>query len=171
MTSPNQAENHRRFVEAKKQQGLKRVILWARPEDIPMLKDIARQPHAIAAMRDKVAGEIEAELRPVLEKKIARQMEVRTRRAMLVQKRAQVRRQQAGSNRPPDGVRFQLKPPGAVRQRIKQAGWLYDPVAAVWHLPEDPSHWDNAEALMAELDVIYGVERLVLDIGAGEDTR
>jgi len=63
---------------------------------------------------------------------------VENQRRHVAAKKAQVRRQEAGSNRPPDGVRFILKPTVAVRQRLKDAGWLYDPVAAIWHLPDDP---------------------------------
>ena len=41
-------EAQRRFVAEKQGQGLKRVVLWARPEDVGALKEIAGQPHAVA---------------------------------------------------------------------------------------------------------------------------
>ncbi len=65
----------------------------------------------------------------------------KTERAMLVQKRAQAR------------------PPATVRNRLKAAGWLYDPVAAVWHLPTDPEEWAAARRLLDELEQ-YDIQRL-----------
>ena len=95
-------KNQRSFVAAKKGQGLKRLILWVQPQDVDALKTIARQPHAIAKMRQKIEAEIERELRPAIKAKVAAELERKTRRAMLIQKRAQARRQTAGSNRPPE---------------------------------------------------------------------
>jgi hypothetical protein len=97
MDKRTNAGNQRRYVAARKARGLKRLILRVRPEDYAMLKDITRQPHAIAAMRDRVRAEVEAELRPVIEAKVRAEMTRRTRRAFLVQKRALVRRQLQGS--------------------------------------------------------------------------
>lgn len=41
--------------------------------------------------------------------------------------------------------------PAATRARLKAAGWLYDPVAALWHLPDDPALWEATERLLASL--------------------
>ena len=48
-----------------------------------------------------------------------------------------------------------------MRNRLKFAGWLYDPVAAVWHLPDDPARWPKTVRLLDELEK-YGIERLAL---------
>jgi hypothetical protein len=79
-------ENQERFAQAQKELGLKRLMLWVRPEDADTLKLAAKQPHSLAALRKKV----EAKLRR------------RTERALLVQKRSQARKRLSGSNRPPE---------------------------------------------------------------------
>ena len=152
-------KHQRKFVAAKKAAGLERLILWVRPEDKESLKVISQQPHAMARYR----AEVERELRPKIESKISRRLERRTMRAMLVQRRAQARRTLAGSNRPPELIRFLKKPSGAVRNQLKSAGWLYDPVAAVWHLPDDPKKWPETERLLDELEK-YSIERLSLPL-------
>lgn len=161
MPRKTNAEHQRQFVAARRAQGLKRVILWARPEDVDALKTIARQPHEILKLHRKVTAEIERELRPKIERKISAWLVGKTRRAMLVQRRAQARRMLAGNNRPPDMIRFVKKPSGVMRNRLKFAGWLYDPVAAVWHLPDDPARWPKTVRLLDELEK-YGIERLAL---------
>ena len=152
-------KHQRKFVAARKAAGLERLILWVRPEDKDRLKVISRQPHAMA----RLAAQIERELRPKIESKISGRLERRTMRAMLVQRRAQARRTLAGSNRPPELVRFLTKPSGAVRNQLKSSGWLYDPVACVWHLPDDPAQWPETERLLDELDS-YSIERLSLPL-------
>ena len=152
-------KNQRKFVAAKKAAGLQRLILWVRPEDKESLKVICRQPHALARFR----AEVEQELRPKIERKISARLERRTERAMLVQRRAQARRMLAGSNRPPELIRFLNKPSGRVRQQLKSSGWLYDPVACVWHLPDDPEKWPETERLLDGLEQ-YGIERLALPL-------
>jgi len=153
-------ENQRRFIKAKKEQGLRRLILWVRPEDVEPLKEISRQPHTIAKRRAKVQAEIERELRPAIKAKVAAQLERKTQRALLIQKRAQARLHPASSNRPPSRLRFEARPPATIRNRIKAAGWFYDPVAAVWHLPDDPDQWPALEHLLSELGASYGFQRL-----------
>ena len=163
--SKNSAKRQRDFVAAKRALGLKRVVLWVEPEAVPDLRLAARQPHALSKLRQ----EVEAELRPKIElevrQRITGKLERRTERAMLAQRRAQVRRQQARSNRPPELVRFKSRPPAALRNRLKAAGWLYDPVAAVWHLPNDPDQWPATETMLDELGA-YGIERLVSSLMA-----
>lgn len=150
-------DNQRRFVAEKEAQGLKRVILWSRPEDVDDLKLIARQPHAIAKLRRKV----ERELRPQIEAEIRAKLRKKTERAMLIQKRSEARMHLATSNSPPAMIRFQARPPATVRNQLKAAGWLYDPVAAVWHLPSDPNQWPAVRRLLDELDQ-YDIQRLAL---------
>ena len=154
--SKNGAERQRDFVAARKARGLRRVVLWLPPADVEAIRLAARQPHALAKLRARVEAEIEKEVRL----RVTRKLERRTERAMLAQSRARARRQAAGSNRPPDMVRFTIGPPAALRDRLKAAGWLYDPVAAVWHLPTDPGRWEATEALLGEFEA-YGVQRLV----------
>ena len=156
-TSLTSAEKQRRFVAAKRAAGLKRLVLWVQPEDVEAVRLVARQPHALARYR----AEVERELRPKIESKISGRLERRTMRAMLVQRRAQARRTLAGSNRPPELVRFLTRPPAKIRNRLKSSGWLYDPVACVWHLPDDPAQWPETERLLDELEQ-YGIERLAL---------
>ena len=146
--------NQKRFVEAKKAEGLKRVVLWARPEDVDALKTIARQPHAIA----KLCKKVEEELRPAIKRKITAQLERKTRRSMYAQKRAAARQHLASSNSPPDMIRFERIPPEAVRSQLRREGWLYDPVASVWHLPTDPDKWPQVMELLdlvAQYDVTH----------------
>ena len=158
-------KNQRKFIAARKAEGLERLILWVKPEDKSALKEIARQPHAIAKRRAEIEAEIRRELGPQIKKRVEAELTRKTRRAMLAQKRAQARRQQAGSNRPPEMIRFKTRPPGAVRNRLKADGWWYDTVAAVWHLPNDPETWPATERLLDELDAAYGIERLVEPLG------
>ena len=156
-TSLTSAEKQRRFVAAKRAAGLKRLVLWVQPEDVEAVRLVARQPHAMA----RLAARTERELRPKIESKISARLERRTMRAMLVQRRAQARRTLAGSNRPPELVRFLTRPPAKIRNQLKSSGWLYDPVACVWHLPDDPAQWPETERLLVELEK-YGIERLAL---------
>ena len=155
MDAPHKPQ--RKFIAAKKAAGLERLILWVRPEEKERLKLISQQPHAMA----RLAARTERDLRPKIERKISERLKRKTMRAMLLQRRAQVRRTLAGSNRPPDFIRFLKRPSGVVRNGLKLAGWLYDPVAAVWHLPDDPKKWPETERLLVELEK-YGIERLAL---------
>ncbi len=154
-------EYQRRYFAARKAEGLKRIALWVRPEDVEDISLAARCPHALSKLKKKILED----LRPKIEKQIEAELTRKTRRAMLAQKRAQARRQHAGSNRPPEMIRFRARPPGALRNRLKDAGWLYDPVAAVWHLLDDPEAWPATERLLDELDAAYDIERLVDPLG------
>ena len=69
-------QNQHKFVAKKKEQGLKRVTLWARPEDVESLKKIALQPHAIV----KFKREIETELKRTLEPEIKSSVKAELRR-------------------------------------------------------------------------------------------
>jgi len=157
---PNDKHKHqRKFVAARKAAGLERLTLWVKPEDKETLKKIARQPHAMARYLAEIEADIRREFEPRIKRRVEGELSRKTHRALLAQKRAQVRRQQAGSNRPPEMIRFTTRPPGTVRNRLKASGWLYDPVAAAWHLPNDPKTWPATERLLDELDA-YDIERL-----------
>jgi hypothetical protein len=155
----NNRLNQQRFAQAQKDLGLKRMMLWVRPEDAEALKLAAKQPHSLALLRRKVEAELLRKLRPILRKKVEAKLLRKTERALLVQKRSQARRRPSGANRPPECIRFTTYPPVAVRSRLKAAEWLYDPVAAVWHLPEDPQLYEASEALLRDLEK-YGIEKL-----------
>lgn len=144
-------EAQRRFVAEKQGQGLKRVVLWARPEDVGALKEIAGQPHAVAQHLADLRARIERELEPQIREEVAAKLRCRTGRAMLAQKRAEGRQRPVEANRPPECIRFTQRPPAATRERLKAAGWLYDPVVALWHLPDNPALWSATEALLAAL--------------------
>jgi hypothetical protein len=155
--------NQHRFVDAKKKQGLKRLVMWVRPEDVSALKLAAQQPHSLAKLRKQVEADVTANLKPQIINKVEGMLLKRTNRAMLAQKRAQARKSLAGSNRPPNCVRFTIRPPAAQRAALKDGGWLYDPVAAVWHLPDDPATFGATERLLDSMEAL-GVERLVNDV-------
>ena len=149
---PNDKHKHqRKFIAARKAEGLERLILWVKPEDKVALKEIARQPHAIAKRRAAIEAEIRQELGPQIERRVAAELTRKTRRALLAQRRARARRLQTGSNRPPEMIRFAKRPPGRLRNRLKAQGWDYDPVAAVWHLPDELDAYD-IERLAEPLD-------------------
>ena len=124
-------ENQERFAQAQKELGLKRLMLWVRPEDADILKLAAKQPHSLAALRKKIEAELERELRPIVKQKVEAKLRRRTERALLVQKRSQARKRLSGSNKPPECIRFNRIPPAALRGRLKAAEWLYDPVAVI----------------------------------------
>lgn len=149
------AQYQRDYIAAQKAKGLKRLVLWVQPEDVETFQLAAQQPHALGKLRKRIRTEIEPGIRDGLEADLTR----KTRRALLAQRRARARRLQAGSNRPPEMIRFAKRPPGRLRNRLKAQGWDYDPVAAVWHLPDDPEAWPASERLLDELDA-YDIERL-----------
>ena len=64
------------LLQRKKKKGLKKVIFWARPEDVESLKEIAMQPHTIA----KRKAEIETELNRTLEPEIKSSVKAELRR-------------------------------------------------------------------------------------------
>ena len=149
------AQYQRDYIAAQKAKGLKRLVLWVQPEDVETFQLAAQQPHALGKLRKRIRTEIEPGIRDGLEADLTR----KTRRALLAQRRARARRLQAGSNRPPEMIRFANRPPGRLRNRLRAQGWDYDPVAAVWHLPDDPETWPASERLLDELDA-YDIERL-----------
>lgn len=152
-------EAQRRFIAKKKEEGLKRLVLWVRPEDAETVKLVAQQPHALAQARREISEQIKRELKPKVEAQVGKALRRKTERAMLAQKRKAARIHLATSNAPPELIRFEFRPPATVRNRLKSAGWLYDPVAAVWHVPENPNNWPEVEKLLAELEP-YSITKL-----------
>ena len=155
-TNLTSAEKQRKFIAAKKAAGLKRLVLWVQPEDVEAVRLVARQPHVLARYRVKAEQDLrskfERDLGPKIKREVSARLERKTTRAMLVQRRAQARRTLAASDHPPELIRFLTRPPAISRNRLKSTGWLYDPVAAVWHLPDDPAQWPGAVRLLIELE-------------------
>ena len=170
MDKKKNTENQKRFIEAKKSEGLARVILWARPEDIESLKMIAQQPHSIAKLRKKVEAETVRKIGPKIRAQVKAELLRKTRRAMLIQKRAIAQRQKAGSNTPPEAIRFSRRPPATIRNTLKSEGWLFDPVAVVWHLPNDPSKWPEVQRLLDRLEEFGIIKLTIPDKGGLFDT-
>lgn len=170
MDKKKNTENQKRFIEAKRSEGLTRVILWARPEDIESLKMIAQQPHSIAKLRKQVEAETVRRIGPKIREQVKAELLRKTRRALLIQSRAYAQRQKAGSNTPPEAIRFTRRPPAAIRNTLKSGGWLFDPVAVVWHLPNDPSKWQEVQRLLDRLEE-FGITKLTIpDEGGSFDT-
>lgn len=150
------AQYQRDYIAAQKAKGFKRLVLWVQPEDVETFQLAAQQPHAMAKLRRRIRTEIEPTIRDSVNAELTR----KTRRAMLAHERAKARRLQAGSNRPPEMIRFAKRPPAKLRNRLKDVeGWWYDGVKAVWHLPDDPEAWPATQKLLDELDA-YDIERL-----------
>lgn len=55
-------ERMRDFWARQKAKGLKRIQLWARPEDVEALREASRQPDALARLRKEVRAEVTAEI-------------------------------------------------------------------------------------------------------------
>ena len=55
-------ERMRDFWARQKAKGLKRIQLWARPEDVTALQEASRQPEALARLRKEVRGEVASEI-------------------------------------------------------------------------------------------------------------
>ena len=51
----------RRFMARMRERGLKRIQLWVRPEDVPKIREAARQPAALARLSKEVREELKAE--------------------------------------------------------------------------------------------------------------
>ena len=160
------AEKQRKFIAAKKAAGLKRLVLWVRPEDVEAVRLVARQPHVLARHRVKVERDLrskfEKDFGPKIEREVSERLDRKTTLAMRRQRRAQVRRMDEFSNLKPEMIRFLTKPPAILRNELKYSGWLYDPVANVWHLPNDPADWLRTDRLLGELQP-YRIERLYFD--------
>ena len=52
----------RDFWARQTAKGLKRLQLWARPEDVPALQEASRQPEALARLRKEAKAKVAAEI-------------------------------------------------------------------------------------------------------------
>lgn len=137
-----------RHAARMKAEGRRQIHLWVRDEDVAALQEAARSGHGLARLRAEALAKVETEVREA----VTERLELRTERALLAQARAEARQHPAGSNAPPARIRLGRRPPGTFRRRCREAGWRYDPVAAVWHLPDDPGRWAVASALIEEAE-------------------
>lgn len=55
-------ERMRDFWARQKAKGLKRIQLWARPEDVEALQEASRQPETLARLRREVRADLTAEI-------------------------------------------------------------------------------------------------------------
>lgn len=151
-------------------EGKKQIALWVNEKDVETIRLLVNQPHALAKLREQLRSEITAELRKKLtaeiEKKVRAKLAREAERAIKVQERAQYKRaQETGRNSPPPFIRFKVKPPAGVRDHLKQNGWIYNPVLALWITPKDPSLWPAIEKTLTLLKP-YDVEAVELTTDA-----
>ena len=137
--------HQRSFLARRRVRGLRRLTLRVPPGHVAAHRAAAAgRPRELERLRDRV----EAEVRGHVLHRLDRWNRMALRRAA----RAEARMHPAGSNAPPARVRFGHRPAEGFRKRLREAGWWYDWIAAVWHLPEDPARWAAAEALAAEAE-------------------
>ena len=78
MDSNDKYKHQQKFIAARKAEGLERLILWVKPEDKASLKEITRQPHAIAKRRAAIKAEISQELGPQIERRVEAELTRKT---------------------------------------------------------------------------------------------
>ena len=122
-----------------------RLSLWVRVEDAEAHQLAAWTPHALGRLRDRLA----AELAPGVRRRVALRMARQADNAREMQERM----------RRPARIRFRTRPPATARNRLKDAGWRYDPAGDVWQCPPDAARRDASAQLLDELEP-YGVWRL-----------
>lgn len=122
-----------------------RLSLWARVEVAEAHQLAAWTPHALARLRDRLA----ADLASVVRRRVALRMARQADNAREMQERM----------RRPARIRFKTRPPATARNRLKDAGWRYDPAGDVWQCPPDAARRDASARLLDELEP-YGVLRL-----------
>ena len=66
------SERWARLVARKKKEGLKRLWIWARPEDVAALQEATLQPGALARLRDQALAKVKAEVSAELEAQLKR---------------------------------------------------------------------------------------------------
>ena len=126
-------------------EGRRRLTLRVPDEHVAAHREAAAgRPQELERLREFVEAKARGEVRRWLD----RWNRMALRRAA----RAEARRHPAGSNAPPARIRFGTIPPEEFRKRLREAGWWYDWIAAVWNLPEDPDRWPAVEALIAEAE-------------------
>ena len=126
-------------------EGRRRLTLQVPDEHVAAHREAAAgRPQELERLREHVEGEVREHVLHWLD----RWNRMALRRAA----RAERRRHPAGSNAPPARIRFGSIPPEGFRERLREAGWWYDRIAAVWNLSEDPDRWPAADALAAEAE-------------------
>ena len=61
-----------RLVARKKREGLKRLWIWVRPEDVEAVQEATLQPRALARLRKEALAKVEAEVSAELEVQLKR---------------------------------------------------------------------------------------------------
>lgn len=158
---------------AQQANGLRQVTVWVREEDAETLRLFVKQPHALASVRESLRAEIVDELRAELSKKLTPKITQQVRqkltrsiqRAIKLQERAKYKRiENVRKNTPPPFIRFNKKPPMEIREQIKKAGWIYNPVARVWITPKNEEEWAATEKILKNLEQ-YEIEHLDFNDG------
>ncbi len=123
-----------------------RLSLWVRVGDAEAHQLAAWSPHAMGRLRDRLAAELAPEIRRRVALRMARQAD-----------NAREMQERAGRH---GRIRFVTRPPATARNRLKDAGWRYDPAGDVWIRPPDPARRDASAPLLEELAEAYGVRRV-----------
>ena len=66
------SERWARLVARKRREGLKRVWIWVRPEDVEAVQEATLQPGALARLRNQALAKVEAEISAELEAQLKR---------------------------------------------------------------------------------------------------
>lgn len=146
--SGSAATTTRDWRAAKERNGLKRIEVWVRPEDVAALREAARSPHALSRLRKKVRAEVRAEL----DVEAMRVLRRKARRDVLRQIRRDVQRVAAGSNAMPMFVKVTPPPPPVVVRLMRRSRMTFDPVRAIWSVPHDLDAQAAAVQIVGELD-------------------
>ena len=119
------------------------------PEDVETFRLAAWNSHAPGRLRARTGTEIEPRVRDRVDAELTR----KTRRAMLARKRAQARRLEAGSNRPPRNDPVHVTATGRAAQPPKGPRLVVRPRGGcLASAGRSRGQWEAAGALLAELD-------------------
>lgn len=147
-------ERQRKYWEAQREKGFKRVVMWVPQEQVNDLKLIAKTPHAIAKAKQQIITEITKKLEASeqIKMEVKRKVFAKTRRAFLAQARAHLDRQVRKDNAPPARITFETRPPQLAAIMLKEAFFYYDPVSQCWFRPTNPKNWNKAWQVLSELN-------------------
>lgn len=149
----DQAARQKRYREAQKAKGLKQVLLWARPEDIPLLKEAARSPHALARMQREVRASVVEEVSRDVRKREIVNLRKKQRRDLLAQARCTVKLLRGGDNEAsPIGVKIRPEPTEHLKTLMRRNLWTYDPIIALWRMPWMHERYASSMAMCRELE-------------------
>ena len=144
-------ERQHKFIERKKANGMKRLVLWVAEEDVDDLKLCARQPHTLAKYRKAIETEVIADLKKRVERQMYTKIAKKVEKSILAQRRYQARRMPANKKLVPPCIKFKKEPPAVIRHALLDAGWVYDVADAIWHLPTDPIGYSKSNALIESM--------------------